>query len=95
VYNKHIAREWLIYISSFIFGLFILPFAVQHLLNIRFTKSIDIYITLVTFSDIHLLIYWSIVMSPYFTLQLIRITFWALDEVTREYNKNKQHDCDS
>lgn len=80
--KKVIAKEWLILIFSFVFGILTLP-AILTLLFTGGLKEIgDFYEAL--FDEGDFLIAWLVVFSPYCLIQIIRATSWAIKQLKQQ-----------
>ena len=74
-----IAKEWLILIFTFVFGLLILP-AILTLLFTGGLKELEgFYEALVDKREFLML--WLVVFSPYILIQIIRATSWSIKQI--------------
>jgi hypothetical protein len=85
VNKKVIAKEWLILILSFVFGILILP-AILTLLFTGELKELR-YFYKVLFGGGHerdFFTGWLIVSSPYCLIQIIRATSWSIKQLKQQ-----------
>jgi hypothetical protein len=80
--RKVIAKEWIIFISSFVFGILILP-AILTLLFTQGLKELGGFYEAL-FENRDFLVPWLVVFSPYFFIQIIRATYWSIKQMKRQ-----------
>jgi hypothetical protein len=77
--NKNvIAKEWIIFISSTVFGFALLPIILVVVLN---GNLYEFYNTLSNSENTDFTLAWSIAIGPYVLLQATRITIWSIKQL--------------
>ena len=79
VNKKVIAKEWLIFIFNFVFGILIVPVILTLLFTSGLNELWGFYKAL--FAKRDFLIPWLVVISPYCLIQIIRATIWSIKQV--------------
>jgi len=77
--KKVIAKEWLIFISSFAFGILILPAVLTLMFGEDLKELGGFYEALFEKQDF--LVPWLVAFSPYFFIQIIRATYWSIKQI--------------
>jgi hypothetical protein len=76
-----IAKEWIIFISSTVFGFALLPI----LLVVVFNANLSVFYNALSNSDnTDFALAWSVAIGPYVLLQATRITIWSIKQLKEE-----------
>jgi hypothetical protein len=77
--NKNvIAKEWIIFISTIVFGFVLLPI----LLSVVFSRKLsELYNTLSNSDNPEFVLVWSTAIGPYVLLQFTRLTIWSIKQL--------------
>lgn len=80
--KKLIAKEWLILVAGFSFGILILPLILTLLLGGSLKDIGGFYDTL--FNKKHFVIPWIVVLAPYLLFQIGRATVWSVKQLKQK-----------
>ncbi len=76
--KRRVAKEWLIFISTFVFGFLIFPTILTILFEGNLSKLGGFYTAL--FDKRDFFIPWLIGAGPYLLVQIVRATVWSIKQ---------------
>lgn len=81
--NKRIiAKEWIVLIAGFSFGILFFPSILTLLFDGTLKNILHFYEAL--FDNQNFLIPWLVVLIPYFLIQIIRATIWSVKQLKQK-----------